>query len=106
MIVLSSKRITLGGTLVIVECNAGGEHVDERKSRMAHAGLNQWYELGLVSGKTARDKRGAQRQSQYLRIDGCSFIHVAALRLGADIGRRGELALGQAVHAVVFDQVE
>jgi hypothetical protein len=59
-----------------------------------------------VSGKAARDERCAQAERQQHRIDGRRRISLAALRLGADIGGSRKLTLGQAVDAVVFDQVE
>src|SRR5690606_40497608 len=56
--------------------------------------------------RSPRDERAAERERHLHGVHRRLTVLLAALRLRADIGRRGELSLRQAVHAVVLDDVE
>ena len=68
--------------------------------RLEHRG-----ELLLVAGERAADECCAHLDGQRADIDGRQVVDDAGLELGPDVGGRGELALGEAVHAVVLDDV-
>ena len=72
---------------------------------MAQGALDQRDQLFLVTRKTARHIGCAQLQRQGDEVDRAVGIHHAALVFRALVGRGGELALGQAIDAVVFDDV-
>ena len=56
--------------------------------------------------KERRDEGCAQLNGEGAGVDGGQVVDDAGLELGADVGGGGELALGQAVDAVVFDDVD
>ena len=91
---------------MVVECDAGRKHVDEREATMPHARLDQRHELRLVAGEAARHEGGAERERQQHGIDGRTLIHLALLGFRADIRGGGELALGEPINAVVLDQIQ
>ena len=68
--------------------------------------LDQRHQLLLVAGERARDERGAELQRHGHEVDRIVGIGHAALGLRAAVGGGGELALGEAVHAVVLDDVD
>ena len=72
----------------------------------ADGGLQHGEQLLLVAGEGAADEGRAQLDGQRAGIDGGQVVDDAGLQLGADVGGGGELALGEAVHAVVFDDVD
>ena len=78
----------------------------KREALVPESRLDQWHELLLVAGEAARNERRAQGHRQQHRIDRRLEVGLALLRFGADVGRGGELALRQAVHAVVLDDVQ
>ena len=103
---LAAEGVALGRILVVVEGHAGRQHVDQGKALVRQARLDQRHQLGLVAGKAARHEgrtRGKRRQH---RVDRRLHVDLALLGLAAEVGRGGELALGQPVHAVVLDDVE
>ncbi len=67
--------------------------------------LDQRHQLGLVAREAAPDVAGPQLQGQAHQIDRLVVVDDAALRLRAGVGGGRELALGQAVHPVVLDDV-
>ena len=73
---------------------------------MLDGGLDQRRELLLVAGEGAGDEAGADLQRDADKVDGAVGIDDAALRLRAGVGGGGELALGQAVNAVVLDDID
>ena len=76
-----------------------------REAAVREAGLDQRHELFLVAGEAARHERRAERERQQHRVDRLLLVGLALLRLRADVRRRRELALGQAVDAVVLEDV-
>src|ERR1700733_10771681 len=73
---------------------------------MRNSSLEDWNQLLLVAGKTPRDEGCAQAKAEHHSIDGRHAVRIAALTLGADIGGRRELAFGDPVDTVIFDDVE
>ena len=67
--------------------------------------LQQRHELLAVAGKRARDERGAQLDREPADIDRRVLVDLAALLLRADVGGGRKLPLGEAVAAVVLDDV-
>ncbi len=59
----------------------------------------------LSPEKRARHEGRAELQRHRHQVDRAVVVHDAALRLGAAVGGRRELPLGEAVHAVVLDDV-
>ena len=72
----------------------------------AIAAFNMAMQLLLVAGERAAHERCAQLDGQRAGVDRRQIVDHAGLQLRAHIGGRGELALGQSVHAVVFDDVD
>ena len=73
---------------------------------MHDGAFDQWHQLLLVPGKTPGHISRAQFDRQHHQVDGRVGIDRALLALRAAVGRGGELSLGQAVHAVVLDDVD
>src|SRR5204862_449160 len=63
-------------------------------------------QLLLVAGERPRHERRAELDGQRAGVDWRQVIDDAGLELAPEIRRRRELALGQAVAAVVFDDVD
>src|SRR5690606_34254168 len=103
--VLARVPVALGRALVVVERDAGRDHVHQREALVRERGLEDGHQVLLVAREAARDERRAQRERQQHRVDRRQFVDITALRLRAHVRRRGELALGQAVDAVVLDDV-
>src|SRR5881394_1136710 len=103
---LPRVRVALRRVLVIVERHARRQHVDQREAAVADSGLDQRHELLLVAREAARDERAAERERDLDRVDRRLLVHLAALRLRADVRRRRELPLREPVHAVVLDDVD
>ena len=96
----------LGRFRVVVEGDAGRDHVDEGGALVLDRRLDQRHQLRLVAGEAARDERGAELQGEGHQIDRRVGVDGAAPRLRALVGGRRELALGQPVDAVVLDDVD
>jgi hypothetical protein len=92
--------------LVVVERHAGGEDVDEGETLVGQARLEDRHQLGLVAREGAGHEAGPQLERQRDGIDGAELVGLAALALGPHVGRGGELPLGEAVDAVVLDDVQ
>lgn len=73
---------------------------------MGDAGFDQRDQLVAVTGEAAADKAGAHGNGSGHRVDALHLVDFAFLGLAAGISRSGKLPLGQAVHAVVLDQVQ
>ncbi len=77
----------------------------KRRALVLDRALDQRHELGLVAGEGARHVGRAELQRHRHEVDGVVVVGQAALRLRAAVGGGRELALGEAVHAVVLDDV-
>ena len=73
---------------------------------MLDRSLDQRHELGLVAGEPARDEGCAELQRHCHQVDRVVVVGDAALRFRTAVGGGRELAFGQAVHAVVLDDVD
>ena len=73
---------------------------------MRDRGLDQRHHLLAVAAERARDERAAKRQRDRAGIDRLERVDRALLLDRAEVGRRRELALGQAVNAIVLDDVD
>ncbi len=96
----------LGRAEVVVERDAGREHVDEGRALVLDRRLDDRHELRLVAGERARHEGRAELHRHRDQVDRGVVVDRAALRLRAAVGGGGELAFGQAVHAVVLDDVD
>src|SRR6185312_8675379 len=63
-------------------------------------------ELALVAGERAGDEGGAAEDGQGAGVEGRQIVDDPVLLLGAQVGGGRKLAFGQAVDAVVFDDVD
>jgi hypothetical protein len=72
----------------------------------AMRGLQDRLELLHVARERARDERAAELDREGAQVDRDELVHGAALPRRAEVGRRGELALREAVDAVVLDDVD
>jgi hypothetical protein len=91
---------------VVVEGDARGDHVDEGRALVLDRRLDQRHHLLLVAGERAGDEGGPELQRQRDQVDGIIGIGQTALGLRAAVGGGGELALGEAVDAVVLDDID
>src|SRR5690606_30524498 len=105
LVVLAHEVVALGRSGVVVELHAGADGVDEGRALVGQGRLDEWYELSLVAGEGAGDEGRAQLQGDRDEVDGAVVVDHAALGLRAFVRGGRELALGQAVHAVVLDDV-
>ncbi|MBA7716506.1 hypothetical protein ES703_125579 [subsurface metagenome] len=105
VIMLAHIIEALGRAGVVVEGDAGADHVDEGRALVTDGGRDQRHQLRLVAGEAARHEGRAELQRDRDEIDRIVGVGDALLRLGAEVGGGRELALGQAVYAVVLDDV-
>ncbi len=68
--------------------------------------LQDRHQLRLVAREAPRHERRPEPERQRHRVDRLLHVGLAALRLRAGVGGGRELSLGEAVHAVVLDDVE
>ena len=90
---------------MVVERDAGAQHVQDGGPLVGHGTLDQWRELFPVAGKAPADVGGAQGDGQLAQVDGGHVVDLAALHHRALVRGGRELALGETVHAVVLDDV-
>ena len=105
LVVLLQEFVALRRSFVIVERHAGTDHVQHHRPLVRNSRLQHREQLLLVAGKRAPNERRAQLNRHGAGIDGRQLVDHAGLQLRPDVGRGRELALGQAVHAVVLDDV-
>ena len=105
-VVLAQVVVALGRATVIVEGHTGREHINEGRALVLDGGLQERYKLLLVARKAAPDESRAELHGDAHEINRAVAVDRALLGLRTGIGRRGELALGQPVDAVVLDQVQ
>src|SRR5690606_34127989 len=91
---------------VIVERDAGGDHVDQGEAVELKGGLQDRHEASLVPGKSAGDERRPQGERQEHGVDRLLSVLFAALAPRTEVGRCRELPVGKPIDAVVLDQVE
>ena len=98
--------VALGRALVIVECDAGRDHVEHHGAVVRDGRLQHGAATASCRRRTTGHKRRAQLDRQRAGIDRRQIVDHAGLQLRANIGGRRELALGQPVNAVVLDDVD
>ena len=106
LVVVLGVGVALGRSLVVVERDARRDDVDHAGALVADRGLEDREQLLLVAGERARHERRAQLDGQRADVDGRQVVDHAVLERAAEVGRRRELALGEAVAAVVLDDVD
>src|SRR5579872_7381822 len=62
--------------------------------------------LILVARETASDEGCAEAEAERYRVNGGHAVLLAFFAPGSDVGGGGELALGESIDAVVFDDVD
>ena len=98
--------VGLGGAFVIVEGDARRDDVEHDGALMGDGGFQHGAELALVAGEGAADESCAEFDGEAAGIDGREIVDDSGFQFGTEIGGGGELAFGEAVHAVVFDDVD
>ena len=98
--------VALGGPFVVVEGHTGRQHVEHRRPLVRQRRLEQRRQLLLVARERPGYERRAQLDGHDARVDGRQVVDHAVLQRRAHIGGRRELALRQAVAAVVLDDVD
>ena len=105
LVVLAHEIEALGRAGMVVERNARADHVDEGRALVRDRRLDDRHQLVLVAGERAGDEAGAELQRHGHQIDGIVGVDDAALGFRAAVGGGRELALGQAVDAVVLHDI-
>ena len=96
---------TLGGALVVVERHAGAQHIQHGRAFVVERRLDQRCELLAVARKAARDERRSHQKGQGNYIHRLPRVGASLAQPRAAVRHCGELAFGQAVHAIVLDDV-
>src|SRR5213083_974729 len=105
LVVVADVVVALGGARVVIEGDAGADDVDEGGALVGDGGLDERGELLLVAAEAARDEGGAHEERERDGVDRRIGVDGAALGFAALVGGGGELALGEAVDAVVLQDV-
>ncbi len=105
LVVLAHVVVALGRAVVVVEGDAGREDVEESGALVRERALDERHKLLLVAGEAAPDVGRAALQRHEHEVDALVGIDRAAFCLAPAIRGRGELPLGEAVHAIVLDDV-
>ena len=106
LIVLSHIIETLGRPHMVVERDARRDDVDEGGAFVLDRGLDHRHHLFLVAGERAGDKGGAELQRECDEVDGIVGIGRAALGFRSAVGGCRELAFGEAVDAIILDDID
>src|SRR5690606_17575724 len=105
-LVLAAVGVALGGVGLVVERHAGADDVDDRRAAERQAGLDDLAHLLGVAGEGARHEAGAGRERLQADVDGRERVGAGVLEALPEVGGGGELPLGEAVDAVVLDDVD
>src|ERR1700730_18094044 len=90
---------------MVVEGDARGHDGEDGRASVGDGGFDQRYNLLAVTAEGPRDERAAESERNGAWVDRLARVDSSLLLNGADVGRGGELALGEAVRSVVFDDV-
>jgi len=82
---------------VVVEGDAGGDHVQHRGPREGEGGLEQHLELPLVGGEGAGDEAAAELDGERADVHRLEGVLLPAPEPRAPVGGGGELPLGEPV---------
>src|SRR5450631_1358979 len=105
LVMIFRVLVRLSRAFVIVEGDARRNYVQQNGAVVSDRGLQHGMKLPLVAGKGPPYESCSQRNRQFASVNGRQFIHRASLQRRSEIGGGGKLYLGQAVNAVVFDDV-
>ncbi len=92
--------------LGVVEGHARADDIQHRGAAVRKRRLEQFLDLLWIAGKGARHERAVRGQGFQANVHGHVGIGALVLERQADLGRGGELPFGQAVDAVVLDDVQ
>src|SRR4029077_7529878 len=81
------------------------DDVEDRGAAMGDGRLDEGHDLLAVATERASDEGAAEGKRDGAGVDRLERVDRTLLLHGAEVGGGGELALGQAVRAVVFDDV-
>src|SRR5260370_41860771 len=104
-VMLAHEIEALGRAEMIVEGDARADDVDEGGAVMRDRCLQERHELRLVAGEAARDEGRAELHRHAGHVDGGIGVHQPALALRPRVRDRRDRTLGEAVDAVVLDQI-
>ena len=90
---------------VVVEGHARADDIDEGRAVMMQSAFDERNQLLFVARETAPDIGRAELQRERHEVDRAVAVDHAALALAALVGGGRKLAFGQAIHAVVLDDV-
>ena len=90
---------------MIIKCDTGRNHVKHDRTLVSDSGLEHAVQLALVARERATDESRAQRDGHGTGIDGRKIVQYTALQFRSKVGSGRKLALGEAVYAVVLDDV-
>src|SRR5690606_28395281 len=90
---------------VIVKCNAGADDVQNRRSSMRKAALNERNHLLRVSRKRSAHITTAEIQCHQAKIDALKGVNGSLLLNGSFIGSRRELPFRESVNAVILNHI-
>ena len=90
---------------VVVESDAGADHIDEGRPTVHDRALDQGDQLSLVAGKSPAHIGRAQLHRDANKIDRRIIVDQSLLAATAPVGCGRELPFGQTIDAVVFDDI-
>src|ERR1019366_9464626 len=90
---------------MIVEGDTGRDDVEHSGAVMGERAFEEGEQLPFVARKRAGGISGTGLDGQRTGINGGQVVDDSGLELGAGIRRGGELPLGEAILAVVLDDV-
>ncbi len=105
LLVYLAVRVALGRAFVIVEGDARADDVQHGGAPVAERRLEQLAYLLGIAREGARDEGRVSGQRLDADVDRRQLIHTRILKFLADVRCGGKLALGQAIDAVILDDV-
>src|SRR5215813_13297252 len=91
---------------MVVEGDTRADDVYHRCATMADGGLEQCLDLTWVACDGACDETAISDQRLHTHVDWGKLVEAGILELLALVGSGRELALGQAIDAVVFNDID
>ena len=105
LLVVFDPAVALRRTVVVIEGDARRDDVEDCHAAVRDRGLDQGHQLLAVAAEGAGHERAAQGQRDRAGVDRLESVDRPLLLHRAQVGGGRELALGQAVRAVVLDDV-
>ncbi len=106
LFMILAPGVGVEGVALVVEGDARADDIQHGDAVVGKGRLEQFLDLLWVAGKGARHKGGVGGQRFHADVDRHIGVGALVLQVQAHFGGGGELALGEAVHAVVLDDVE